>query len=139
MVLHLSTDDLTLWLEKWAGYPAGACGKRCCLLDVKMVPLTRGMFAFVDECDYQNITYFKWYANKKNNGYYAACRYHDEHMYLHRLIMALAGELHHPFSVDHMVVDHKNRNTLNCRRSNLRVVTVAENNRNRKSWGKKNV
>jgi hypothetical protein len=36
---------------------------------------------------------------------------------------------------DGMMVDHIDRNTLNCRRSNMRTVTVTKNNHNRRIWG----
>jgi len=38
---------------------------------VKAIPLTQGMFAIVDEEDYNRLNHFKWYAYKSGNTYYA--------------------------------------------------------------------
>jgi len=108
-------------MESQSTIEVTACGKPCCLLGVKMVPLTRGLFAFVDECDYQNTTYFKWHANKKNSGEYAA-RWNPEtkhRMYMHRLLTDCP---------DDKLVHHRNHHTLDNRRCNMLVCTKAVNN-----------
>jgi hypothetical protein len=46
---------------------------------------------------------------------------------LHRWLLWASGN---------QVVDHKNRNILDCRLKNLRLATVQQNNANRKPWGK---
>ena len=52
-----------------------------------------------------------------------------QHIYLHRYVMALKNNCNYN---DVGVVDHKNRNGLDCTRRNLRIATVQENMFNRK-------
>lgn len=79
----------------------------------------KGLKVILDDDDYEKYKDTKWHL--LDNSYAA-----NGHEYLHRLIMkAPKGK----------VVDHKNHNTLDCRKKNLRVVTQAENCRNVKSPG----
>lgn len=79
----------------------------------------KGLKVILDAEDYDKFKNRKWYLLA---GRYAA----NGHDYLHRLIM-------NPPSG--MVVDHKNHNTLDCRKSNLRVVSQADNCKNVKRRG----
>jgi hypothetical protein len=91
----------------------------------KQIPLTRGQHALVDDVDYQRVMQHKWFAhyNKSNKAFYAK-RGVGGHM------QTLAGfVVNAPIGT---VVDHINHDTLDNRRSNLRVVTRAENGRNQK-------
>lgn len=66
---------------------------------------------------------YKWYVgkNRKTGKLYVFTNIDGKKVYLHRLIMnARKGEL----------VDHKDRNPLNNKRNNLRIVTHAENSQN---------
>lgn len=79
----------------------------------------KGLKVILDEDDYLKYKDRSWHLLV---GRYAA----NGHDYLHRLIMnAPKG----------MVVDHRNHNTLDCRKKNLRVVSQIENCRNTKSLG----
>ena len=79
----------------------------------------KGLKVILDDEDYEKYKHKKWHLLADR---YAA----NGHDYLHRLIMnAPKG----------MVVDHRNHNTLDCRKSNLRVVTQDENCKNVKSPG----
>lgn len=49
-------------------------------------------------------------------------------LYLHREIMIRTGIVQP--SPDHKIVDHRNGNSLDCRRANLRWATISENNTN---------
>ena len=93
------------------------------------IQLRKGLVAVIDDEDAGLVAGFKWYAMKapqKLEKYYAA-GWKDMppgrlFVLLHRLIMnAQPGQ----------VVDHIDRDPLNCRRANLRFVTWAENNHNR--------
>jgi len=90
------------------------------------IPLTRGMFALVDECDYALVNAFKWYAKEEHGLFYAIRTVCGGKCSMHRMIMLATREI--PVG---MVIDHKNRNGLDNRRDNLRLATPAQNNFNR--------
>ena len=98
------------------------------------VPLTDGHFALIDECDVQHIAVCNWYAtqNGRNPHTYAKGRPIPGVRYrMHRYLMLLAG---HDLTGLH--VDHINGNTLDNRRSNLRLATNGQNGAaSRKSRG----
>lgn len=92
---------------------------------MKTIPLTRGQSAIIDDADFERVGNLKWFAIPHRNGFYAARHTRLGRVnttFLHRVIM---GD---PVGKE---VDHENHNTLDCRRSNLRVCTVRENGRNR--------
>lgn len=93
----------------------------------------KGYKVLIDEEDYQKITELKWFVfhesvRKKGLAYFGhntgVLEDGKRHIiYLHRFIMGMKF-------YDKLVVDHINGNTLDNRKSNLRICTVAENNRN---------
>jgi len=94
---------------------------------MKQIPLTRGMFALVDDSDFEYLNQWKWRAGECTNSFYAVRevgnRITRHTVYLHRLIMgAEKGQQ----------VDHKNHNTLDNQRSNLRLCLPCENGYNRR-------
>ncbi|MDO8800076.1 HNH endonuclease [Phenylobacterium sp.] len=76
--------------------------------------------ALVDDADFALVSAFTWRAN---HGYAMAGGPSDT-VQLHTLIMDPPPGFE---------VDHKNRNGLDCRRSNMRVCTHAQNSRNRRA------
>lgn len=83
------------------------------------IPLTNGGFTLVDAADYELVSACSW----RNAGGYAATGRCKDMKLLHRLLLkAPAGR----------IVDHKNRDGLDNRRSNLRLCTHAQNMRNRR-------
>ncbi len=91
--------------------------------------LSAGQTTLIDVEDLERIKGYGWYATANvMGGYYAkaATRHEDgrrTNVYLHRLVAnAPQG----------MQVDHINHDTLDNRKTNLRVVTKAENEQNRK-------
>lgn len=90
---------------------------------MKTIELTQGYITVVDDSDYEWLNQWKWYyhhgyaqRSEKVNG-------HGTTVLMSREIMdAPAG----------MEADHWDNDTLNNRRKNLRVVTHAENGRNRR-------
>jgi hypothetical protein len=88
------------------------------------IPLTRGLFALVDESDYELLCIHRWAASGSfRSGIYAVRHERSSAIIMHREIMGASA-------VD--VVDHRNGDKLDNRRSNLRVCTQAENVRNRR-------
>lgn len=94
--------------------------------DFREIPLTRGQVAIVDEGDYDYLMQWKWHAcwGPVLKAFYAARMYQVDrqrvHVQMHRLLLGLEKG-------DKRVVDHKNHNTLDNRRSNLRICTQAQN------------
>jgi hypothetical protein len=92
---------------------------------MKVIPLTQGQVAFVSEDDYPYLSPIKWYAHEtRKDQFYARGRCEGKRVYMHALISERAG---HPPNKD---VDHRNGNTLDNRRCNLRPATHQENMRN---------
>lgn len=90
-----------------------------------IIKLTQGYEAIIDD-EYANQSLHKWYAAKFKQSCVYAVRHdpknHDRLIKLHReIIGAKVGE----------ITDHVNGDTLDNRRSNLRVCTVKDNSRNR--------
>lgn len=89
-----------------------------------LVPLTKGFCAEVDDEDAPLVVGRKWCAGVSGKGFvYAVSGHMEKRTLMHRLIVGLKKG-------DPLVVDHIDGNTLNNRRSNLRVCTQAENARN---------
>jgi HNH endonuclease len=85
---------------------------------MKLIPLTQGKFALVDDEDYQYLKQWKWhwsagYAERKE---YPGGK--QTHVHMHRVI------LNAPKGV---LVDHKDGDTLNNQRANLRPSTHSTN------------
>lgn len=76
-----------------------------------------GMFALVDDADFERVSAIKWCLLPVKNLRYAKS---NNNLLLHRFIMEPPAD---------MCIDHINGNGLDNRRCNLRVCTLAENNR----------
>lgn len=87
---------------------------------LKMKDLT----VFIDNEDYDLIAHHKWTVRYGwGNTPYAIGRINGKYIPMHRLLMNPPKE---------MLVDHKNHNTLDNRRKNLRICTRSQNMWNRK-------
>src|SRR5688572_24444050 len=89
---------------------------------MKLIPLTQGKFAKVDDADYECLSQWKWMVT--HYGY--ACRFLQKDkkkrvIWMHRVINN---------TPDGMLTDHVNHDTLDNRRENLRTATHAYNNHN---------
>jgi len=88
------------------------------------IELTHGQVAIIDDADFWIISAFKWRAHycESVHGYYATTSRciggKKIHLLMHRLILDA------PKGFD---VDHRNHNTLDNRRENIRVCTRKEN------------
>ena len=93
----------------------------------RWIPLTRGMFALVDEADFAWLNQWNWCAKEGWNTFYAkrkdgAGRIVD----MHRVIAGLVA------AERSLKTDHRNGNGLDNRRRNLRTCTNAENGQNQR-------
>src|SRR6266571_3907808 len=85
------------------------------------VPLTKDQVALVDDKDFWNLMQYKWYAQERKNGQYYAVRHSEDHTKIIYMHSFLTGRLE---------TDHINGNSLDNRRSNLRVATRSQNSAN---------
>jgi len=101
---------------------------------MKLIPLSGkhgiGKFAQVDDDDYEHLMKWKWHISGR---YIRRWRKKEDvgkssYILMHRYIVGLYD--------DKKVCDHKDRNILNCQKSNLRICTQLENSRNRSGFGK---
>jgi hypothetical protein len=92
-----------------------------------VIPLTKGMFAIVDPEDVELLSAHKWHASKSQGAYYASAGIYVDgeqvHQTMHRLVKN---------NPEGLYIDHINGNTLDNRKSNLRVCTPTENRINSK-------
>lgn len=95
---------------------------------MKKIKLTQGMFALVDDMDFEYLNQWKWHYNKgrgQGRAQRSTSRKSIEgktSIFMHRIIMNVPKD---------MQIDHKNGNGLDNRKENLRVCTNMENNRNK--------
>jgi len=94
------------------------------------IPLTRGQVAIVDAADYDSLEQWKWTAfwNPSGKTFYAVRRTSRKEgkrrtIYMHREICGDPAGL---------IVDHRDHNTLNNQRSNLRLATSFQSARNQR-------
>lgn len=97
------------------------------------IPLSQGYVAIVDVADYAELMKFRWHVSVTNSAVHGFSVYARRKIsvngktvsvYMHRQIM---GE------PEGKIVDHKDRNTLNNSRRNLRIATPIQSSTNRVS------
>jgi hypothetical protein len=98
---------------------------------MREIQLTQGQFALVDDEDYDYLMQWKWYAVKCTHTWYAFrsidCNGSRRRFPMHRDILNTPKG---------METDHIDHNGLNNQRSNIRICTKNENQRNKQSRGK---
>lgn len=97
----------------------------------KVIKLTLGKFAIVDDEDFEWLNQWKWYAAKGRRTFYVYRGVYSSKpgkrttIRMHRAILGIIDP--------NIFVDHKDRNGLNNKRDNLRLATDAQNKTNRES------
>lgn len=102
---------------------------------MKTIPLTRGLFTTVDDSDYAELSRHKWCANKMGGRMYAVRGAYSKETKKTHIVLMHREMLNAPKGTH---VDHINFDTLDNRRENLRVCSVAENIRHRSGPNKNN-
>jgi hypothetical protein len=91
---------------------------------VRLIELTHGKYAIVDAEDYDRLSSYKWCATEHGPSWYAQTLRRDGvPLSMHRLITGAPKGL---------FVDHRDNNGLNNRKTNLRICTEEQNQRNRR-------
>lgn len=97
---------------------------------MKLITLTQGKFAQVDDWNYASLNQYKWCANRSRGTYYAMRNIWVEgkqkQIKMHRLIMNTPEDKE---------VDHQDHNGLNCQEHNMRNATHSQNHMNKKPRG----
>lgn len=98
---------------------------------IRYIPLTRGHIAIVDAEDYEHLVQWNWSTKGRNPKRYIASRNREYvkggqkgAIDMHRYLMGVSG-------VKRVQVDHINGNSLDNRRSNLRLVNNQQNSCNK--------
>jgi hypothetical protein len=100
---------------------------------MKQIKLTQNQWALVDDEDFDWLNQWKWCAtwSKTNNLFYVkrsltVAPGKQRSLLLHRVLLGLTWG-------DGLQIDHIDHNPLNNQRRNLRIVTAAENQANRRA------
>lgn len=95
---------------------------------MKTINLSQSKHAIVSDRDYQKISQYKWYAIRSvKDIFYPATKIEGKNIRMHRFLLE---------PKDKEIVDHINGNTLDNRRSNLRICSQQQNNFNQKPFGR---
>lgn len=89
----------------------------------KLISLTKDLFAIVDDSDFAWLNQFNWFSHRDKLKWYAVRKHDNKQEPMHKTIMNTPTG---------MTVDHINGNSLDNRRSNLRLATQQEQCFNRK-------
>lgn len=93
---------------------------------MKLIPLTKGYSAMVDNEDFERINQYKWHIGIEETRKYALRTIHvkgqkDKSQRMHRLVLNYFGKLD---------IDHKDLDGINNQKSNLRICTHSQNLQN---------
>lgn len=92
---------------------------------MREIELTKGQVAIVDDEDYEWLNQWDWYAQKTGKNFYAVRKPWIQATQNCAKLYLMHREILKPEK--NLVVDHINKNTLDNRRSNIRICTQSEN------------
>ena len=122
------TIGIPSWLDKIFAWPAMVYRRRKYGYEFRRIYLGEGLWTILDQQDYYRYGHIKWCLGGHERRAYAIGGIKNknggaETVYLHREIMkAPKGR----------IVDHKNCDSLDNRRANLRIATHAQNSSNKR-------
>ena len=90
---------------------------------MRELSMSKGFVALADENDYELLSMYHWWPDRRSNTIYARAHIGGKKVYMHLLLMGSNRGFH---------VDHRDRNGLNNQRYNLRISTVSQNLANQK-------
>lgn len=99
-------------------------------MQARVIPLTKGFVAVISAVDYRRVNRHTWHVHtsrgskKKPGQPYARANIKGRKVYLHRFITNAEPPFH---------VDHRNHQTLDCRRENLEIIDHATNQARRRN------
>lgn len=96
---------------------------------MKKIKLTQNKYTIVDDENFNHLNIFKWLVSKKSHRYYAGRTVWNKKTKTKRMVYMARYILN---ASKNKVVDHINGNTLDNRKSNLRLCSNTENIRNSK-------
>ena len=97
---------------------------------MRLINLTKDQVAIVDDEDFEHLSQWSWHAwwSKNTHSYYAVRDTKKDgrkvHFKMHRQVLGITDP--------HIHVDHRNSDTLDNRKSNLRTASVSQNNWNQR-------
>jgi hypothetical protein len=91
------------------------------------IQLSRGYEALVDDDMYEELVAFKWHSVVTTNHTYARRCTNGTYMYMHHQVLRIDPKV---LRTDDLLVDHRDRDSLNNTRDNLWITTRDENARN---------
>jgi hypothetical protein len=96
-------------------------------LPYKYIPLTRGQYAIVDSRDFPYLNQWSWNAKPDGDSYYAERSSSKDNVDFHVAMHRAIWERHNGPIPNGMKLDHKDRNKLNDRIRNMRLLSHSEN------------
>ena len=122
------TIRIPIWLDVIFVWPVMVYRQLKFGYTYRKIYLDEGKWTILDQQDYYRLGNFKWHVTGTNSRFYAVRSIkvdntHTTRMYLHREIMNAPKGL---------VVDHKDGNSFDNRRANLRLATRSQNSCNKR-------
>lgn len=97
---------------------------------MKQIELTRGMSTMVDDEDFEWLNQYNWFAHKRRTKMYAARTvWLEEGGEKKSKTISMHREIMHVSNLN-VIIDHKDLDSLNNQKSNLRICTISQNNAN---------
>jgi len=102
----------------------------------RVLHLSKGFVAVVSDGDWHRVCKYRWHVHvsggrgRKPGQPYARANINGVKVYLHRFVMD---------APEYMQVDHRNHQTLDCRRENLRICDHLTNQKNKRNCKAKSV